>query len=513
MENLKKEIQEILSLFNYKNFLKAEIHTKKLIEKNPKNAFLYNILGLILTEQNKINEAVNCYNLGIKIQPDYAMFYNNLGNIFKDREDYEKAKNYFEKSINLDNEIPEPHNNLGNLYTIINKHKDAINCFKKAIKIKNNFFFSYYNLGTTYKSLGEFDNAINVLKKCIILNPNFFPAHRTLSQMIKYKSEKNAHYIKLKEISENKKIKDFQKTEIMFAIGKALDDMTKFNEAFKFFTLGNNLRRKQINFSLDKEKNNFKEIKSTFNKKIINNYKDISNYDDRTIFIVGMPRSGTTLVEQILSAHPDVYGGDELNYLPDLIKKKFTVNNEINFSKNIDKNTKKFIDISNEYIEKIKKISKGTKKVTDKLPINFKWIGLIKFILPNSKIVHCIRDPRDTSLSIFKSYFSNKELNYAYNLKDICEYYNLYLDIMNHWKNSFPNFVIDIHYENLVTNSETEIRNLIKKCNLKWNKDCLKFYKNKRVIKTASDTQARKKIYKNSINVWKNYEKHFIDLF
>ena len=151
--------------------------------------------------------------------------------------------------------------------------------------------------------------------------------------------------------------------------------------------------------------------------------------------------------------------------------------------------------------------------VSDKLPINFKWIGLIKLILPNSKIVHCIRNPKDNCLSIFKNFFPNKNLNFAYNFEEISVFYNLYDDLMKYWENVLPKFVIDIKYEDLIKNPKQQISGLLKKCNLSWNDKCLKFYNNKRPIKTASDVQARKKIYKSSIDLWKNYEKYLNDFF
>ena len=134
-------------------------------------------------------------------------------------------------------------------------------------------------------------------------------------------------------------------------------------------------------------------------------------------------------------------------------------------------------------------------------------------MLPNSKIVHCVRNPRDNCISIFKNFFTNSSLNFAYNLEEISEFYNLYNDLMKHWKNILPKFVIDIKYEEIIQNPEQQIRSLLKLCNLSWNDNCLKFYNNKRAIKTASDTQVRKKIYKSSVDSWKNYEKNLGEVF
>ena len=215
-----------------------------------------------------------------------------------------------------------------------------------------------------------------------------------------------------------------------------------------------------------------------------------------------MPRSGTTLVEQILSSHPNVFGGDELNYIPDLVKKY--LKKDLNL---FNTDSEILRQISNEYIDRLKKLSSDSKKITDKLPMNFKWIGLIKIILPNSKIVHCTRDSRDICLSIFKNFFTSNKMNFAYDIKEICEYYNLYSNMMKYWQTLLPNFIYDINYEKLVKKPNDQIKYLLKECNLDWNDNCLKFYENKRAVQTRSDIQVRQKIYKTSINSWKNYRK------
>ena len=227
-----------------------------------------------------------------------------------------------------------------------------------------------------------------------------------------------------------------------------------------------------------------------------------------------MPRSGSTLVEQILSNHPKVFGGDELNFLGNLIKKHFDNKASGLFLNNIINIDEEYLKkIGHEYISNLRNISDNSERVTDKFLINFKWIGLIKLILPNSKIVHCVRNPRDNCLSIFKNYFTSNKLNFSYNLEEIAEFYNLYSDLMEYWKNMLPKSFFDIKYEKLIQNPKQQIRNLLKECNLTWHDNCLKFYNNKRPIKTASDTQARKKIYKSSVDSWKNYEKDLKKFF
>ena len=209
-----------------------------------------------------------------------------------------------------------------------------------------------------------------------------------------------------------------------------------------------------------------------------------------------------------------MYGAGELEFIPDLVKKNFKDHNlRLFFMDSKMFNKENLEKIGKEYILKMKNISHNSKKTTDKLPINFLSIGFIKLILPNSKIIHCYRNPKDNIISIFKNNFSGETMNFAYDLNDIIEYYNLYNDLMKYWNNILPNFIFSIKYEKLITNTNKEIHNLLNFCDLDWSNDCLKFYQNKRPIKTASDIQVRNKIYSTSIDSWKNYEKYLKEYF
>ena len=236
-----------------------------------------------------------------------------------------------------------------------------------------------------------------------------------------------------------------------------------------------------MNFSLDTEIKKFNEIKKTYNNDLINKLKDKGSSIPGSIFIVGMPRSGTTLIEQILSSHSKVFGADEVELIPKLVK-KYSNNEKLNsFFKDEDKIKK----AGEEYLTKMKEISNNSKITTDKLPINFLYIGLIKLILPESKIIHCYRNSKDNIFSIFKNYFPGKKINFAYNLNETVAYYKLYFDLMNYWNDLFPSTIFNIKYENLVSNTEHEIKNLLIYCDLEWQDNCLEFYNNKRTVKTA----------------------------
>ena len=508
MQNLQTKIKNLLDLYKFKKFNEALSLNKQLIQEYPKIVILYNIMGLTLYEQKKIDKAINVYKEGLKVDPRFAMLYNSLGTAYREKKLDKEAEKYFKKSIELDNKIPEPQNNLGNIYLAQDKYDQAINCFKKAISINSNFFVSHYNLGVLYKNLGKFEDAKKHLMLAIKINKYFFTAHRTLSQLINYKNE-NKHFENIKELYNDKKIKDINKTELAFALGKACEEKDLFKLSYEYYRAGNQLRRNEINFSLKKSKEEFSNIKNSFNNKFFLNYKSFNNSDCKPFYIVGMPRSGTSLVEQILSTHSNVYGCGELNILPNLIE----TNIKNNDFKNLNKYKNSFYTkIASEYIFNVKKISNNSQNITDKLPINFKWIGFIKLFFSNSTIIHCKRNSKDTCFSIYKNYFTNKNLNFAYSLEDIVEFYNMYIDLMNFWKQLFPNSIITVQYEDIVNNPEKSVKDLLKLCNLPWEKKCLEFYNNNRSIKTASDVQVRKKVYKSSIESWKNYKEN-LDVF
>ena len=272
---------------------------------------------------------------------------------------------------------------------------------------------------------------------------------------------------------------------------------------------GNNITRKKIKYSVNNDKKLFKSIKIFFNKKLYTNKKiKVNKKSTIPIFIVGMPRSGTTLIEQILSNHTKVFGAGETEILDKLINKYAILNKKKKLSKNF------LIKCGNLYISELEKISNNSKYIIDKLPFNFRWLGFIKLILPNAKIIHCIRNSKDTCMSIFKNYFPYRSLGFAYSIDEIINYYESYRDLMKHWGNLFNEVNIhNIKYENLINSPEDEIKKILKFIDLDWENNCMNFHENKRAVFTASDIQVRKPIYQSSINSWTNYKKYLPEKF
>ena len=487
---------------------KAIICYKEAIKIKPDYSDAFNNLANVLIELEKTKEAIQYLNQAIKIKPDLAMAYYNLGRCYKKLNQNEEAIKNYKESIKIQPNLAMSYNNIGVIFKSIGKIEEAIRYYKKASELKPDFSEAFNNLGGTLMGLGKFDDAINYINKAISINPNLMEAHRHLSLIIKYNIN-HPHLNLMKKEINKKNITDEQKIHLSFAIGKALEDSHDYKNAFKHLYNANKLKRRSINYSIDDEKKNNLALQKIFSKKLFDKLKrkDYGYKEKVPIFIVGMPRSGSTLVEQILSSHSKVFGTGEVEILDHLIKKYFNIQKEIIFQEdpfNIDKSL--FNKIGEEYIITIKKFSNLAEKITDKNLLNFRWIGLIKIILPNAKIIHCERNPKDNCLSIFKNFFARNTVDYSYDLVELAEYFNLYSNLMKHWNILLPDFIYNISYDKLINGQKFETEKLLNFCNLKWEDDCLNFHKNKRFIGTASVTQSRQPIYKHSLESWKRYK-------
>jgi hypothetical protein len=284
------------------------------------------------------------------------------------------------------------------------------------------------------------------------------------------------------------------------------ENLRNQEELFEFLHEGNRLRKKELNYSLEKSQNLSSTVRELFSPPPSDIEKSLS-YDPSTkrpIFIVGMPRSGTTLVEQIISSHHAVYGAGELTTLPKVIgpiaRDHLTQNTNLSDSN--------LLSIRQQYLDALSRFEAPENVITDKMPLNFQYIGFILSAFPEAKIVHLKRDARATCWSIYKCHFKNKGNGFSYNLDDLTGFYGLYVEQMDFWHKLYPGKIFDICYEDLTTDQEEETRKLLEYCELDWDENCLNFHKNKRAVQTASSLQVRQKMYQGSSEVWKKHESY-----
>jgi len=534
----REQVESVLLLYNNGKIQEAINTIKALNESYPNVPLLFNLLGACYQSLDNLDAAMQMFQTATKLKPDYAEAYFNQGVVFKHLNKLDESIKAYKKTISLNPNYPDAHNNLGNLYKEIGNRDDAIESYEwaiayradfeiahlnlgvlysefdqevaikhyqKAIAIKPSYSEAHYNLGSTLRHLGRKADSIKSYEKAIEFSPHYIDAHKNLSAMKEYKKD-DPQISQMKSLLSNKNLAESDQVSLNFALSKVYEDLNNQNDFFKFLHEGNKLRKKELNYSFDDDYEMISKIREVFmppytkTKKISYKTSEI-----KPIFIVGMPRSGTSLVEQIISSHHSVYGAGELEFLAKNsykeLKKHYASTNNI-FSK------KSFLTIRERYLESLSNLNVSENIITDKMPLNFRFIGFILSAFPDAKIVHLNRDARATCWSIYKYYFKSDGNGYSYNFQDLVSYYCLYDELMKFWHKLYPNQIYDISYEDLTTNQDKETRKLLAYCDLEWDDNCINFHTNKRAVKTTSALQVREKMYQGSSEVWKKYEAH-----
>jgi len=512
MKNLEKDIQTLLNLFKTAKFDLVITKSKKLIKKYPEYLILYNLLGSAYQNTGNYILAKNIFLKGYKMDPENIAIMNNLANVYKNIGEIELSKNLFNKIIQKKPDYINAYVNLGNLKRDNNDFKASIDLYKKALKINDKISITHYSLALAYQGLGNFSLAVEHANKTLVIDPRFTQADMLISQSIKYKAG-NEHYkmmcSKIKKLS----FTDSQKVNLLFALAKAEEDLDQIEKSFKNLQHGNKIKRNISNFNIIDEIELFQSIKESFKEIKFNKISTDSVSSKNIIFILGMPRSGTSLVEQIITSHSKVFGAGELSQLSKIIEGNLIDNKIVSTKKVLDltKSDSFTAQLRKDYYDYLKRFNFSENFITDKAPLNFRWIGLIKILFPNAIIIHCSRNPKDNCLSLYKNFFEGG-LNFSYNQKELATYYKLYLDLMNFWLNLFPDSIYEVNYERLINNPKDEINKMINFCGLNWEDDCMQFHNNKTPIKTMSTAQARKPIYKSSVNSFEKFSPFLTDL-
>lgn len=508
---LQKQASIILNLFNSKNYDEAITRCKTLIKKYPEQVMFYNVAALSYASLKNNLEGLNILNQALKMHRDNLLVLNNIGLLNSNLNNNKVARQYYDRALSINENFIDALVNKAHLELKENKTNETERLFLKAHSLNKTIQQQEVietGLAQLYQQIGNFKKSKKIFQDILKYNPSNTLAHKSISVMHTYKDKNDEHLKKMEE--QSKLIKNEELLPpLYFAIGKAYEDLNDFQKSFHFIKSANDISNKKINYTINDDISLFENIKKIF-KNI--NLKENFGASDKFIFIVGMPRSGTTLVEQIISSHTHVYGAGELSFLENSIKKNLIKDNNFISSSINSFNLENLNNVKNDYLDGIKTFDHKEKIITDKAPLNFRWIGFIKILFPNSKIIHCEREPMDVCFSNYKNSFGSNALSYCYNLENLGSYYNLYKNLMIFWHNIFPDGIYNLSYENLTQNQELETKKLIKFCDLNWEKDCLSPHKNKNKISTASLAQARKPIYKTSINKWKNYSKYLENL-
>jgi len=501
LEILKKKALKLTNLLKSKKYSELITEGLSLKKKYPGVYLISNAIGLGYYGLQQYDKAENIFNEALKSNPDNIFILNNLGMVLASQDKNSLAEKYLQKAIKSKPDYLSARITYANLKMKENKYDDAIKLLIEVYnKNKNNYVLNF-NLANAYQESGDFINGKKYHDICLEIAPLKTASDKSISVMTKYTKD-NPHLKTMEDkLLKIENLGDQDIVSLCFALGKAYEDIGNYNKSFLHLKKANDLKSKIVNFNIKKEEESFKFIKDYLSLKNL----EIEKPNLNLIFIVGMPRSGTTLIEQILSSHKEVYGAGELNFMNEIVENNIFNDDNVK-SKNISKEN--LINFQNIYLDKIKIFKTEKKYFVDKALLNFKWIGLLVHMFPNCKIINCTRNPIDTCLSNYKNSFASYRLNFSYDLNNLGAYYNLYKNIMNHWNSLYSNNIINFNYEELTEKTKEKTRELLDFCGLKWDENCLTFFKNKRAVATASFAQVRSPIYKTSVKSWEKYKDH-----
>ena len=376
--------------------------------------------------------------------------------------------------------------------------------FKKAIAINPRYAQAFHNLGILSEILDLKEDALIYYDRAITFNPEFAEAYRNLSK-IKQFSSKDPQITQMLALQSKSNINLSDNIKLCFALAKVNEDLANYDKFFEFLNEGNRLRKEELNYSISESKNFHIGLIKVFSSSLPKIKKPSTKTSDiQPIFIVGMPRSGTTLVEQIISSHHAVHGAGELTNFKEIISPILEDHLNQNKSKILKED---LLSIRQQYLDSLSHLNVTEGIVTDKMPMNFRLIGFILSAIPEAKIIHLKRDAIATCWSNYNHYFTSGN-GFTFNQQDLVEFYAMYTELMKFWHQLFPKKIYDISYEELTINQKDETQKLLNYCELDWDENCLNFHKNKRGIETASASQVRQKMYQGSSEAWKNYEKY-----
>jgi tetratricopeptide (TPR) repeat protein len=517
----------------------AITHYKKALAINARYAVASNNLGAALAALDRHEEAIPCLEAAIAIRPDYVDAHISLANVFAAIERYREAAEHYEKVVALrpndvqarmalantlhrldrsDEAITQYEkilaaaptfsavlNSLGYTLHMLGRSEEAVAYFRRALDIDRSDLRANYNLGLALVALGRFDEARAILEKALDLTPHKAGCYWQLAICKRFTKDDHHFAAMRKLVANTASLSEVELIDLHFALGKAFADVGDLQQSFDHILSANALKRRQIKFDEVKSLVWFDRIRNVFTAKLVRDKAALGDPSDVPVFIIGMPRSGTTLIEQVLASHPRVFGGGELYEMDNLLKRVGGPEGPSypEFVSTISADELRRLGAS--YVEAVQRKAPTAVRIVDKMPGNFSYAGLIHLALPNARIIHVRRDLRDVAFSCFSRPLVGNE--YTYDLAELGRRCRAYAQLMEHWRTVLPeDAILEVQYEELVADLEHHARRLVTHCGLEWDDACLTFYETERSVRTASATQVRQPLYQSSIGQWRPYE-------
>ena len=485
---------------------------KKVLREDPDNINALNLMGGICMAQEAFNDAEAFLRKAVGLAPDFAVAWSVLSMSLKEQAKFDEAVEAMEKALSLEPKNAEWHSTLGNQLLVWGKEERALASYDRALAIQPDNAGALHSKGHALKTMGDLDDAIRAYRASAKVRPDLGEVYWSLANLKTFRFDPDEVEIMQTQLDSGK-LNDHSELHFCYALGKHFEDQEDYPKAFEYYTQGGASKRKSVRFDpvdFDYKTNQIIEV---FTPEFFEKRASFGYSDPAPILIVGLPRSGSTLIEQILCSHSQVDGTAELADLMTLGHR--TGQNRFDKLKYpeslFDIYADSIEDLGKEYIERTFHHRQGAPYFTDKMPNNFPHIGFLHLILPNAKVIDARRHPLDSCFGTFKQLFA-KGQPFSYDLFELGQYYKSYIRLMEHWDQVLPGKVLRVHYEDNVADQENQARRMIEHCGLKWEDQVLRFYETERAVKTASSEQVRQPIYNKSVNSWKRYETELEDL-
>ena len=478
----------------------------------PRRAPTLSNFGNTLTEAGEVDRAIEMLGRAVALNPRSPLFRINLARTLLKQGKGADALVHIDKARELD-PSPEKDADRGHALMMLERYQEAIATYRQAAEAGLRDFQMFHNLGTALQYFGRLDEAAEAYRTALEIKPDFVASRRQLTGTRKYETF-DEEAAASEELLKDASLSVLDRADLHMGLAKIYDDLERFPEAFVHLQAGNQQIRTTLDYSAEKNTNFIDALIDTFDAKFFEERSDFGLNSDTPVFILGMPRSGTTLVEQILCSHRRVHGAGELKRMYELfvglrerLAKPIGVPHIARFA-----DLRAANEVASEYLTYIRSFDKQARYITDKMPFNFRALGFISLLFPRARIIHCRRDPLDICLSCYFARFK-EQLDFSFNLVEIGRYYRDYERIMEHWRDVVHNPMIEVEYEDLVADQEGQTRRLLDFCGLDWDNRCLEFHETDRPVLTASNWQVRQPIYKSSVGRWRNYSEFLPPLF
>jgi len=492
----------------------AEASLRQAIVLKPDFAAAHYNLGSSLQQDGKLSEAASSFRRALEVDPGLAPAHNNLGVVHSSLGEHDAALTSFQRAIAIAPDYAEAYFNRGNALRDLGRMDDAVADYRQALAIRPAYAEAQGNLGNVLRDLGQLEDAAHAYEAAVAAKPDLIEAHYELSAL-KTSQPDDPRLAMLEQQRAHTLAWPMERqVQYWFALGKIYEDVGQYDASFAAYREGNRLQQIVLPHDDAAEEALLTRMLQFFSADFLAMRGRASPVGPTPIFIVGMPRSGTSLLEQVLASYPGIYGAGELTALSEAVTAALPGHDFGLFPEALASLAPQdWENMGAHYLQKARAHAPNASHIVDKMPANFFYIGVIRLMLPQAKIIHAQRDPLDTCFSCYARLFGKDRLSFSYDLQALGRYYLRYAKMMRHWNRVLPaGALLDMHYEDMVADTEAQARRLLAYLELPWDARCLDFHQNQRRVSTASAAQVRKPIYRSSVARWQRFEKHLAPL-